>query len=101
MNSIQFMDAFRNGADDAGYILLNALSTAVGGLHVWFTHLGLPATVQTWFATALLLLSVVLMTNQFRYLVRGGFILVASLTALELIKPALLAVAAGVLFISH
>jgi hypothetical protein len=101
MNSIQFLDSFRHGADDAGYILLNAFSTAAAELHIWFTHLGVPATIQTWFATALLFFSVVLMMNQFRYLVRGGFVLVASLTALELAKPALVAVAAAVLFASH
>jgi antibiotic biosynthesis monooxygenase (ABM) superfamily enzyme len=101
MDTIQFIDAFRNGAQDAGYIAVSAFGAAVSGLHIWFAHLGVPATMQTWFATALLLFSVVLMTNQFRYLIRGGFILVASLTALELIKPVLLAVAAGVLFISH
>lgn len=101
MNSIQFMNAFRSGAGDASLVLLNAFNTVMAGLHVWLGHLGLPSSTQTWFANALLLFSVVLMVNQFRYLVRGGFVLVVSLTALELIKPALLAVAAAVLFISH
>ena len=95
------MDAFRNGASDASIILLQVFNTVTTGFHIWLSHLGLPASAQAWIATVLLLLSMVLMMNQFRYLVRGGFVLVASLTALELIKPVLLAIAAGVLFISH
>lgn len=101
MNSIQFIDAFLSGGKDATRILLSASSTAVTGAHIWLSHLGVPTSIQTWLATALLLFSAVLMMNQFRYLVRGGFVLVASLTALELIKPALLAIAAAVLLISH
>jgi antibiotic biosynthesis monooxygenase (ABM) superfamily enzyme len=101
MNSIQFMNSFRDGANDAGSILVNAIDTAVAGMHIWLTQMGMPSSVQTWFASALVLFSVVLMVNQFRYFVRGGCVLVASLTALELIKPALLALAAGVLFAGH
>ena len=101
MNSVQFIDSFRAGAHDAGMLVLNATSGILTGLHIWLTHAGVPASTQTWFATALLLFSVVLMVNQFRYLVRGGFVLVASLAAVELIKPVLLALAAGVLFVSH
>jgi hypothetical protein len=101
MKSIQFLDAFRSGAGDASVILLNAFNSGTAGLHTWLSHVGLPSSVQTWFAITLLMFSAVLMMNQFRYLVRGGFILVASLTVLELIKPALLAVAAGVLLVSH
>jgi hypothetical protein len=101
MNSTQFIDSFLSGAQDASHILLRASGAAVTSAHVWLSHLGVPTSAQTWFATALLLFSVVLMMNQFRYLVRGGFVLVASLTVLELIKPALLAIAAAVLLISR
>ncbi|HEY8287957.1 MAG TPA: hypothetical protein VIG49_01725 [Acetobacteraceae bacterium] len=57
-----------------------------------------PAAQSCLFGVVTATLVIVLM-NQLRYLVRGGILLMASLVAVELVKPAFIAVGARLLMV--
>ena len=93
----EFLDAAANGARDAGTIAVDAIAATDSALRGMLAHLGLSYTVQSWLFAIILGVIVIVMVNQLRLLLRGGLLLVASMMAFELVKPAFLAIGARLL----
>jgi hypothetical protein len=91
------LDAFEGGVRDTGAIAMDAILAADAALRGFLIHLGLSYTTQTWLFAIVLGVLVITMMNQLRLLLRGGLLLVVSMMAIELVKPAFLAIGARLL----
>lgn len=97
--NVTFIDAAWGGLGDAGRLAMEAILATDAALRNMLAHTGMSYAAQSWlFAIATATIVIILM-NQLRYLIRGGILLIASLMAVELVKPAFIAIGARLLMI--
>jgi hypothetical protein len=92
-----FLDIAESGFRDAGTIVMDAIMATDSTVRGLLANLGLSYTVQTWLFAIVLAVIIILMMSQLRLLLRGGFLLVVSMMAIELVKPAFVAIGARLL----
>ncbi|HET6605109.1 MAG TPA: hypothetical protein VFG62_00485 [Rhodopila sp.] len=92
-----FLDIAQGGVRDAGTIAMDAILATDSAVRGLLGSFGLSYTVQSWLFAIILAVIVIVMMNQLRFLWRGGLLLVISMMAVELIKPAFVAIGARLL----
>jgi hypothetical protein len=91
------LDAAQNAVQDAGNIALDAIDATDINVRTFLSHLGISHFGQSCLFGVLLAIVVILMMNQLRNVFKGGILVIASLMAVELIKPAFVAIGARLL----
>lgn len=92
-----FLDVAQGGARDAGHLVMDAILATDSAVRGLLMNLGLSYAAQTWLFAIILAVIVITMMNQLRFLLRGGLLLVLSMMAVELVKPAFVAIGARLL----
>lgn len=91
------LDAAQGAVQDAGNLVIDALVATDTNVRAFLEQFGISHFGQSCLFAVLLATVVILMMNQLRYVIRGGMLLVASLMAVELIRPAFVAIGARLL----
>ena len=92
-----FLDLTQGGVQDAGLLAMDAILAIDSAVHGLLAHTGLSYDAQSWLFAIILATVVIIMMNQLGFLLRGGLLLVASMMAVELVKPAFLLIGARLL----
>ncbi len=91
------LDAAQDAVQDAGRLAMDGIQATDIDVRTFLADLGFSHFGQSCLFALLLAALVILMMNRLRYVLRGGMLLFASLMAVELIKPAFVAIGARLL----
>lgn len=97
-DNISFFDALARALSDTGAGVVSVIGRVDATVHGWLSGVGVAPATQNWLLTFLMATVVIIMMNRFRYVVHGAVVIVGSLTAMELMKPMLLAIGAKLIF---
>lgn len=82
---------------DAGHLTMGTIVGLDAAIRGILGSMGLSSTVQNWLFSIIVAAIVIALMNHIRYVIRGGMLLIVSMMAVEMIKPAFVAIGARLL----